>query len=201
MIIHPVGAELLGQTARLTDWLAGWWWSWSRFSELLRERACVLCVKCVFVGGFTVFKPIDYFSWNLVWTLCHWSHTHHHNFSGLRKLDDDKQCGRCMNVWGRSGSSTTDCRLLKLCVMVCWEKYPPSVGTFKCKIRAWEHSYFCAGATLAPIQCPEVMHLFRSWENMQHFYSNICVGCTSITRWKPYDILLFVGARGGGGGK
>jgi len=134
-----------------------------------------LCAVCVCRGVYRFLNKLVIFSWNLVRTLCHWSHTHHHNFSELRKLDDDRQCGRCMKVWGRSGSNTADCRLLNLCVMVCWEKHTPSGGTFKCKIRAWEHSNFCAGATLAPVQCPEVMHLFRSWKNMQHFYSNICV--------------------------
>jgi len=137
--IRPVGAELLRQTDRqpdwLTDWLAGTWWSrsslfgmafWKHEKKvgLWDPRALCVCV-CVFVrgGGFTVVKPIDHFSWNLVWTLSHWSHTNHHNFSELRALDDNQQCGSCVKVWGRRGcSSTIDCRLLKLCVMVYWGK-------------------------------------------------------------------------------
>jgi hypothetical protein len=48
MIMRSVGAELLGQTAWLTDWQAHGEAD-RPFSELLCERTCVLYV-CVFVG-------------------------------------------------------------------------------------------------------------------------------------------------------
>jgi hypothetical protein len=163
------GSRVVG-TDSLTDWMAGTWWSWSSlFGITLWTHLCALCM-CVFVGVVYSFKPIDHFSWNFIWTLSPWSHTHHHNFSELCKLDDNQQCGSYVNVWCWRGSSTTDCRLLKLCVMVCWEKYMRPVGIFKCEVIAWEYSNFCAGATLAPVHCPDVMHVFRSWESIPTFF-------------------------------
>ena len=89
----------------LTDWLTGKHMVKliSLFGIALWTRLCALCVcvcvcVCVFVGVVCGFKPVDHFSWNLVWTLSHWSHTHHHIFSGLRKLSDNQQCGSCVNV-------------------------------------------------------------------------------------------------------